>query len=161
MVYQNAKTNGAFIFDPKVGDLKLQDYRPDSNDDSWYQTALVVEGKIGNVDALYSGGYFKRQVNNRIDYTGYTIGYDQCNCGYTAFYPGGNPALPLGNQDPTQYTDNYDTYTKLTNEIRFTSATDQRFRWILGAFAATPNRRHPGRVPDRRIAGVLSGDRAG
>ena len=88
---------------------------------------MVVEGKIGNVDALYSGGYFKRQVNNRIDYTGYTIGYDQCNCGYTAFYPGGNPALPLGNQDPTQYTDNYDTYTKLTNEIRFTSATDQRF----------------------------------
>ena len=47
---------------------------------------------------------------------------------------GGNPALPLGNQDPTQYTDNYDTYTKLTNEIRFTSPTDQRFRWIVGAF---------------------------
>ena len=137
-IYQYAKTDGAFIYDPKVGDLKVTDFRPDSNKDSWYQTALVIEGKIGNIDALYSGGYFRRQVNNRIDYTGYTIGYDKAGStvyNYTAFYPDGRYAYaPLGNQDPTQYTDNYDTYTKLTNEIRLTSPTDQPFRWIVGAF---------------------------
>ncbi len=136
-LYQYSNSKGPFIYDPKVGDLKVTDFRPDSNKDSWYQTALTIQGKLGNIDALYSGGYFRRQVNNRIDYTGYTIGYDQnTTYGYTAFYTGGpgHPG-PLGNQDPTQYTDNYDTYTKLTNEIRFTSPTDQRFRWILGAFA--------------------------
>jgi iron complex outermembrane recepter protein len=138
-LYQYAKTDGAFIFDPKVGDLKILDFRPDSNKDSWYQTAMTIEGKVGNMDLLYSGGYFRRQVNNRIDYTGYTIGYDQAGplygTGYTAFYPGnsGTPG-PLGNQDPTQYTDNYDTYTKLTNEVRLTSPTDQRFRWLVGAY---------------------------
>ena len=133
-LYQYAKTNGAFIYDPKVGDLNITDFRPDSNKDSWYQTALVIEGKIGNIDALYSGGYFRRQVNNRIDYTGYTVSYDQYNTGYTTLCPNGPPCV-LGNQDPTQYTDNYDTYTKLTNEIRFTSPSDQRLRWIVGGFA--------------------------
>jgi iron complex outermembrane recepter protein len=136
-LYQFANTKGPFVFDPKVGDLKVTDFRPESNKDSWYQTALTIQGKIGNIDALYTGGYFRRQVNNRVDYTGYTIGYDQCtSCGYTAFYNGGYwTGGPLGNQDPTQYTDNYDTYTKLTNEIRFSSPSDQRFRWILGGFA--------------------------
>ncbi len=133
-IYQYANTNGPFIYDPKVGDLQITDFRPDKNKDTWYQTSLVVEGKIGNIDALYSGGYFRRQVNNKIDYTGYTISYDQYNIGYTTFCPAGPPCV-LGNQDPTQYTDNYDTYTKLTNEIRFTSAADQPFRWIVGAFA--------------------------
>ncbi len=134
-LYQYSKTDGAFIFDPKVGDLKIADFRPDANKDSWYQTALTIEGKIGNMDLLYTGGYFRRQVNNRIDYTGYTIAYDTYGYGYTAFYPNQDPTQPLGNQDPTQYTDNYDTYTKLTNEIRLTSPTDQRFRWLVGAYA--------------------------
>lgn len=135
-LYQYANTKGAFIFDPKVGDLKITDFRPDGNKDSWYQTALTIQGKIGNLDALYTGGYFRRQVDNRIDYTGYTIAYDQnTTYGYTAFYPGGyGTGGALGTQDPTQYTDNWDTYTKLTNEIRLSSPNDQRFRWLVGAF---------------------------
>jgi len=137
-LYQYANTKGPFIFDPKVGDLKLVDFRPETNKDSWYQTALTIQGKIGNIDALYTGGYFRRQVNNRVDYTGYTIGYDKSpTYGYTtAFYNGGYLAGGnLGNQDPTQYTENWDTYTKLTNEIRFTSPSDQRFRWLVGGYA--------------------------
>lgn len=135
-LYQYAKTNGPFIFDPKVGDLKLIDFRPETNTDSWYQTALAVQGKIGNIDVIYNGGYFRRQVNNEVDYTGYTIGYDQnTTYGYTAFYPGGYGAGgPLGNQDPTQYTKNWDTYTKVTNEVRFSSPSDQKFTWLLGGF---------------------------
>ena len=139
-LYQFANTKGPFVFDPKVGDLKLVDFRPETNKDSWYQTALTIQGKIGNIDALYTGGYFRRQVNNRVDYTGYTVGYDRSPCPpcysyVTAFYndgygAGGN----LGNQDPTQYTDNWDTYTKLTNEVRFSSPSDQRFRWLVGGF---------------------------
>ena len=135
VLYQYSKSDGAFIFDPKVGDLQLKDFRPDYNKDSWYQSALTIQGKIGNLDLLYSGGYLRRQVNNRIDYTGYTIAYDTYGYGYTAFYPGGDSTQPLGNQDPTQYTDNYDTYTKLTNEIRLSSPSDQRFRWLVGAYA--------------------------
>jgi iron complex outermembrane receptor protein len=136
-LYQYANTNGPFIFDPKVGDLQLVDFRPETNKDSWYQTALTIQGKIGNIDALYNGGYFRRQVNNKVDYTGYTIGYDQnTSYCYTAFYPAGYCAGgPLGNQDPTQYTDNYDTYTKLTNEIRFSSPADQKFQWLVGGYA--------------------------
>jgi iron complex outermembrane recepter protein len=137
-LYQYANTNGPFIYDPKVGDLKLVDFRPETNKDSWYQTALTIQGKIGNIDALYTGGYFRRQVNNRVDYTGYTIGYDKSpTYGYvTAFYNGGYLAGGnLGSQDPTQYTVNWDTYTKLTNEVRFSSPSDQRFRWLIGGFA--------------------------
>ncbi len=77
--------------------------------------------------------------------------------GYTAFYPGGsaNPR-PLGNQDPTQYTDNWDTYTKLTNEIRLTSPTDQRFRWLVGAYAQHQTDNIRVRIPGGRSAPALS-----
>lgn len=133
VLYQHQKADGAFSFDPKVGDLKVADFRPDFNLDHWYQAALIVEGKIGNFDALYSGGYFERRTDNEVDYTNYTISYDKFASGYTRFYDAaGNVQAP--SVDPTQYTANHDRYTKVNHEIRFSSPTDRRLRWVGGAF---------------------------
>ena len=46
------------------------------NNDQWVQSALTVQGKIGNWDLVYSGGWFERKVENQVDYAQYTVGYD-------------------------------------------------------------------------------------
>ena len=135
-LYQFANTKGPFIFDPRVGDLKLQDYRPETNKDTWYQTALTIQGKIGNIECPLQRRLLPAPGEQPVDYTGYTIGYDQTNSGYTTFFQGGYGVVsPLGNQDPTQYTDNWDTYTKLTNEVRLSSSSDEPSSWLVGGYA--------------------------
>ena len=130
------ETDGAFIFDPKVGDLQVEGFQAGLQQGQLVPGGADHPGQDRQHGPAVFGRLFRRQVNNKIDYTGYTIAYDQYGYGYTAFYPNGpNAPGPLGNQDPTQYTWNWDTYTKLTNEIRLTSPNDQRFRWLVGAYA--------------------------
>lgn len=129
LLYQHQEADGAFSFDPKVGDLAVVEYRPDYNRDEWYLAALTIEGKIGNFDLLYSGSWFERSVDNQIDYTGYTIAYDYYGSGYTRFSETDGSLI-----DPTQYNRNRDKYTKHSQEIRLSSPQDERWRYTLGAF---------------------------
>jgi len=137
---QYQKTEGDFAFDPKFGDLNVGDYFHPFNKDGWYQAALTVEGKLSNWDVLYSGGYFERSVHNLVDYSQYSIGYDQqafvTGYAYTRFAlnePCGPGTCQL-NDRPVQYTNNHDHYTKFSNELRVTTPADYRLRAILGAF---------------------------
>ena len=130
VIYQSQDAKGNFAYDPKAGDLKYGDYRPEYNKDHWYQSALTVTGKISNLELLYSGSYFDRKVDNQVDYSQYSQAYDYC-C-YTYLPDPANPAAPL--PDPTQYTRNADKYTKVSHEIRLSSPADWRLRFVAGAF---------------------------
>jgi len=136
ILYQHQKANGDFTFlashpgTSAVPDLATTDFAFGRNVDQWYQSALTVEGKIGNFDLLYSGGYFERRVFNIYDYSDYTLSYDTYGSGYTYF------ADPAGNNiaDPTQYTVNRDRYTKSSHEIRLSTPQDYRLRAVVGGF---------------------------
>ena len=128
-IYQNQVANGGFLFDPRKGDLKVTDYLPSINKDRWYQAALTVEGKIGNWDLVYSGGYFERKVNNRSDYSYYSVAYDTYGSYYTNFPKAGGGFL-----DPTQNIISADKYTKHTHELRVVSPKEDRFRLTAGIF---------------------------
>lgn len=136
VMYQDQKSNGAFGFDPLVGDLKYGDIRPTFNKDRWYQSALTVTGKLSNLDFTYSGSYFERKVDNQVDYTQYTQAYDvYAYCCYTYLPDPNNPPPPDSRLvDPTQYTANHDKYTKLSNEMRVNSPADWRMRFVAGVF---------------------------
>ena len=54
----------------------MHDFAPESNLDEWYQASLTVQGKIGNWDVLYSGGYMGRKIRTAADYSYYTVAYD-------------------------------------------------------------------------------------
>lgn len=138
IIYQHQKANGDFTFlvphppanTSSPADLSVTDFQLGRNVDQWYQTGLTVEGKIGNFDLLYSGGYMQRRIFNIIDYADYTASYDAYGSGYTYW------ADPAGNNiaDPTQYTVNRDKYTKLSHEIRLSTPQDNRLRAVVGAF---------------------------
>ena len=138
-IYQHQVSHGGFLYDPSKGDLKVTDFLPSVNKDRWYQAALTIQGKLSDWDLTYAGGYFRRKVDNLSDYSYYSVAYDNytyvddngvTQFGYATYYPDGAG----GFLDPTQNAILGDTYTKLTNELRITSPSANRFRLTAGLF---------------------------
>lgn len=111
---QVQQTDGDFAYNPAVGDLKVQHYFPDYVHDSWVQSALTVEGKIGNFDLTYAGAYLNRNTHEQSDYTDYSLYYDSAYGKYFVDNAGNliNPAQTIIGRDH---------YTKYSNELRISS----------------------------------------
>ncbi len=129
IIYQHQETKGPFLYDPRAGDLNVVDYLPTMNRDRWYQAALTIQGKLGDWDVVYSGGYFERKTSNQSDYSEYTVAYDALGTYYTNF-----PSVTGGFIDPTQIQIVGDKYTKQTHEFRVSSPSTNKFRMTAGAF---------------------------
>jgi outer membrane receptor protein involved in Fe transport len=156
VMHQNQKAHGDFtMLDPtvappsnvqvNVADLTTADMRPTYNNDKWTQWGLTVTGKISNLDFVYSGSWFERNVDNQYDYAMYSVQYDYCwrHCyNYLPDHWGPSPGVVDPNNvdpnqalpDPTQYVHNTDNYTKLSHEIRISTPADYSTRLIAGAF---------------------------
>jgi iron complex outermembrane receptor protein len=127
VIYQRRIGSGTFLFDPRKGDLNVSDFRASGVSDRWHQAALTIEGKIGNWDLNYTGGYFERTLSQSSDYSEYSVVYDAF--GYTSF-----PDIDGSLGDPSFYFNGDDKYTKHTQEIRISSPADSRLRLTAGAF---------------------------
>jgi outer membrane receptor protein involved in Fe transport len=127
---QVANSNGVFAFDPSVGDLEVMHYKPEWAHDRWYQASLTVQGKIANLDLVYSGGYMDRTVKAALDYSDYTFWYDTLHQYGSSWVD--NNYSPVA--DPTQYQNNYDHFTKWSHELRVSTPQDYRLRAVAGLF---------------------------
>ena len=131
---QKQKSHGTFGYNPEVGDLDINRYRAEFQNDRWYQTALSIQGKIGNFDVVYSGAYLKRKLDGVSDYADYTYAYDVYyhNIGYEfgEYFvdDNGNPT------NPSQYFRNRDRFTKQSHELRISSPAEHRLRLVAGLF---------------------------
>jgi iron complex outermembrane receptor protein len=145
VLVQDQRADGNFSYDPNKGFLNVGDFGHQVNEDKWWQSALMIEGKVSNFDILYSGGWFERNVHNVVDYSGYTVAYDAYAQYAGATYnatrylncPGNPPTIACTNPtltDPTQFVNNHDKYTKFSQELRVTSPADYRFRGTAGLF---------------------------
>jgi outer membrane receptor protein involved in Fe transport len=123
---QLEKSNGIGGFDPSVGDLQLHHYFPEYAKDHWYQAALTVTGRIGNLDLTYATGYSDRRGDGAADYTDYAFWYDQL--GLYFFDNAGNIV------DPSQRIQFKDQFTKWSNELRLSSPATDRLRFVVGLF---------------------------
>lgn len=126
---QKQLSDGVHVFDPKVGDLQINRFEPEFNNDKFIQAALSVEGKIGDFDLVYAGAYLSRQIDSNYDYTDYAYYYDVLSGYGVYFYDNGGAPV-----DPTQFYQGDDSFAKYSNEIRLSSPQDNRFRFVLGFF---------------------------
>jgi outer membrane receptor protein involved in Fe transport len=126
---QGQHTNGVWQFDPHVGDLKVSHQFPETSEDRWVQSALTVQGKIGNFDLVYAFAHLNRSDQTQSDYADYSYWYDVC-CGYGAYIHDNNGNLI----DPGQFIQGQDIYRKTSSELRLSSPKDWRFRFVVGAF---------------------------
>jgi len=124
---QVQKTDGDFAYNPAVGDLEVQHYFPQYVRDSWVQSALTVEGKIGNFDLVYAGAYLLRNTHEQSDYTDYSLYYDSAY--------GKDFVDNAGNLiNPAQTIIGTDHYSKYSHELRISSPKDNRLRFVGGLF---------------------------
>ena len=124
---QDTQVNGNFAYNPAVGDLKIQQYFPETVHDSWVQSSLTVEGKISNFDIVYAGAYLTRNTHESSDYTDYSLFYDNA---YGAYFV--DNAGKLIND--AQHIVGRDHYTKISNELRVSSPKEYPLRFVGGVF---------------------------
>ncbi|MDH5737565.1 MAG: TonB-dependent receptor plug domain-containing protein, partial [Gammaproteobacteria bacterium] len=125
---QTLMTDGVFDYDPNLGDLKVQRYFADTSEDSFNQTTWTLEGRLGALEALYTGAFLDREIEQSIDYTGYNnvggfIAY------YTCTYDAIRECL-----DPTKGFLGQQDITRSTHEFRIATPADGSLRLVAGVF---------------------------
>ena len=68
---QQLESDGVWDYDPAVGDLEVMRFQPDTLEDSFDQTAITLDGRMGMLDVLYTGSFLNREADQTVDYTGY------------------------------------------------------------------------------------------
>jgi outer membrane receptor protein involved in Fe transport len=113
--------------------LQVTAFAPSYDKDKYENTAWTVNGKLGDLKLVYTGGYMNRHINQQMDYTNYsrTGGgmYYQCTGGSTGFGSGAPTCYsPLGYWDDTVKN------THLSNEVRISTPDTWRLRAIGGVY---------------------------
>jgi outer membrane receptor protein involved in Fe transport len=139
--YQTMEAQGVFYQQPNASDgaplqpLQVTLFNPTYDQDKFSNTAWTVNGKLGALKAVYTGGYLDRVVHQLADYTNYSRGlyadYYQC------YGPGTGGDTKL---KPTCFSPSvtWDTVLErnlhLQNEFRLSTPEDWRLRGIVGAY---------------------------
>ncbi len=131
LVAQHQKSHGSFLYDPRAGDLVVHDFAPEYNLDEWYQAALAIQGKVGNWDLIYSGGYMGRKIRTAADYSYYTVAYEAVYPQYNTDYFKTASGKDI---NPTQYFQGGQDLTKQTHELRVNSPAGNRLSVTAGLF---------------------------
>jgi outer membrane receptor protein involved in Fe transport len=68
---QSMDSEGVFFEDPDLGDYEVQRYEDDMLEDEFVNTNWTLEGRLGELDMIYTGAFTDRESNQRVDYTDY------------------------------------------------------------------------------------------
>ncbi|MDP9064771.1 MAG: TonB-dependent receptor [Pseudomonadota bacterium] len=112
--------------------LSVALFTPSYNKDKYENTALTVEGKVGDIKLVYSGGYLVRNVEQQQDYTNYSRGvfgtYYQCTGLSKTTAAAGVCYSPAAAWQETEKN------THQSHEIRLSTPDDWRVRAIGGIY---------------------------
>ena len=130
---QDLETEGVFEIAPTTGSFdSSQSFSPDRNNDNFGLTTWTVNGRVGALDILYTGGFLSRDVDSILDYTTYSFGG-----GYQAYYISIGAYSANGGSQVFDYTKQFVDNTESdreTHEIRIQGEVGERFRWTVGGY---------------------------
>jgi len=138
--YQDMYSQGVFYQQPNASDgtplqpLEVTVFNPSYDKDRFESTAWTLNGKLGDLKAVYTGGYLVRHVEQVGDYTNYARGvyadYYQC------FGPGTgyNTTLKSTCFSPSATWRSIEKNEHQQHEFRLSTPDDWRARAIVGAF---------------------------
>jgi iron complex outermembrane recepter protein len=142
--YQDMNSQGVFYQQPNASDgaplqpLEVTLFNPAFDNDRFESTAWTVNGKLGDLKAVYTGGYLVRNVEQVGDYTNYARGvfadYYQC------YGPPGagtfidDPSLKPTCFSPSATWRESERNVHQQHEFRLSTPDDWRLRAIGGAY---------------------------
>ncbi|MDA8965283.1 TonB-dependent receptor [bacterium] len=141
---QTMDSEGVFFVDPELGDLEIQRYEDNTLEDEFVNVNWTLEGRLGALDAVYTGAFTDRESNQRVDYTDYLfagqyIPYYICNS--SVAYPGDDGGLPpIDNlpsgtcQAPNLFVGSAVETQVQTHELRFSTDQGEAIRATFGGF---------------------------
>jgi len=137
--FQDMDAEGMFADYPVGSNFQpLQPYQvtefvPSYDKDNFENTTWTVNGKVGDLKVVYTGGYLNRHIEQQMDYTNYARSYFgnyyQCTGGSTGFGSG-----PSTCYSPEGYWHDTVKNTHLSNEIRVSTPDTWRLRAIGGFY---------------------------
>jgi outer membrane receptor protein involved in Fe transport len=130
---QTLDTEGVFAYDPNLeGETSTNRFVPENNNDDFGLTTWTLEGRLNQLDVVYTGGYLDRDINSTIDYTGYTNGGS-----FSAYYVCNYSGIPEAEQncvDPTKFYKEQTSTSRITHELRMNTSAENRWRLTSGVF---------------------------
>src|ERR1700676_2768427 len=141
--FQNMEADGIFAEMPygsdgqKLPDLSVNICTPQYDKDRFENTAWTLNGRIGALKAVYTGGYLVRKVDQVADYTNYNRG--QYGDYYSCIIPGTAQAIANGTPggaclSPVATFRVQQRNTHQNHEFRLSTPDDWRWRAIGGLF---------------------------
>ncbi len=147
-MYQNMDAQGVSYQQPNASDgaplqpLQVTLFNSPYDKDKFENTAWTLNGRFGDIKAIYTGGYLVRRITQLSDYTNYARGlyadYYQC------YGPGTGSNVNGGKGDPNLKSTCFSPTTTWKtveernvhqqHELRFSTPEDWRWRGILGAY---------------------------
>src|SRR5580698_9226316 len=125
-------TRGAPIGSQPLPPLSVTLFNDSYDKDKFENTALTVNGKVGDLKLIYSGGYLVRNVEQVQDYTNYARGvfasYYQCAGSSSSSAGAGTCYSPSSTWHDTERN------TQQSHEIRVSTPDDWRIRAIGGLY---------------------------
>ncbi|KGE03950.1 TonB-dependent receptor [Pseudohaliea rubra] len=133
---QELDADGVFYSDGDLDDYEVTRFTEDSLEDSFHNTAWTLKGRIGELEALYTGAFTGRETDQLVDYSDYLFVGEYLPyyiCDSSVSYPG--DAAPAGTCQPPDLQVNSITDTQVwTHEVRFNTPEDRRLRATFGGF---------------------------
>lgn len=134
--YQDMNAQGVFFQEPNgpdgeaLPDLSVVQFNPSFDKDKFENTALTINGRIGELKALYAAGYLVRDVEQVQDYTAYSRGV------YTDYYQcvQGTGTAPAKCYSPSTTWNDTQRNTHLSQELRLSTPDDWRLRALGGVY---------------------------
>jgi outer membrane receptor protein involved in Fe transport len=136
--YQDMNSQGVFYQMPNSADgvplqpLQVTLFSPSYDKDKFENTSWTLNGKFGDLKAVYTGAYLVRHVDQRNDYTNYARGvyadYYQC------YGAKNSPTGTATCYSPVSSWREQLRNTHQSHEARLSTPDDWRARGIVGAF---------------------------
>ena len=138
--YQNLDAKGQSSTYPigtdgqTLGTDQITSFVPAWNNDHFTNTSWTLNGQIGDLSLVYTGGYTNRHISEQQDYTNYSRSaggmYYQCTGTSAGLSSAGKPIC----YSPVGYWNDHVNSTHQSHELRLSTPEDYRFRVIGGLY---------------------------
>lgn len=127
VIGQNSEATGSWDTDPFLGDFKITRFFKNFRTDDWWQASLTATGDLGFAELTANVSYFDREIAYEWD----NMTYEQFKDSFWGVYYGFglyNTEYTFGTTFNDQHQDRF------SGEVRLTSQSDSRLRWLVGLF---------------------------